>query len=453
MWLLGGCALLVLGDEEGRPGGSNELDAPVFTGVLELAGGEKREGVVAMEGESIVVRTEGRAPAAARLDEIARLETTDHEPGSRDPAGDTLLSGALPSPWQSKDIGRTVLPGRARWKAGQFMVFSSPQAAGERFDAFHLVYMPMKGDGEIVARVVKLNNPDENSYAGVIMCDGLTPENRKAVLGVHPFGERGVSFRRWGYQAGNSTAQEIPSLQLPYWVKLVREQFDVKAYYSPDGRRWRFLKESSGRMRDEQIYVGLAVRVHKFRRLSEVVIDHVSVNGVGRQPGEAMLPHVVLNSGSRLAADIVKADGTAFHLKGWWKDLAVTAAQVARVEFFHPLPEDHRKSVQGERAGVLLRSGDFAEGTLQAIEGAKLTIGSVLFGSKEHSVLDEVDALVLRRVTPVPAAYRVETRLGSVLLAQKASLVSGRLVLEVAGLGEARIELEELRTFQRLPPR
>ncbi|NIP95585.1 MAG: DUF1349 domain-containing protein, partial [Akkermansiaceae bacterium] len=269
-------APLLCGQGEVTREATAELARPVVTAVLEMRGGRKAEGKPAFRDDALVITPVDGPAVSADLDEIRSLKVSVR---AGEKKGETQLapSGALPAPWRSKDLGRLSIPGKARWKDGQFVVFVSPRAQGERFDAFHLVYLPMKGDGEIVARVVKVDSRDEDSYGGIMMCDGLTPENRKAVLGVHPFGEKGVNFRRWGYQGGSATGQEIPSLQLPYWVKLVREDYDVSAYYSPDGRRWRFLKTSPGRMRDEEIYVGLAARVHKPERLSEVVIDQVSV--------------------------------------------------------------------------------------------------------------------------------------------------------------------------------
>jgi hypothetical protein len=226
----------------------------------------------------------------------------------------------------------------------------------------------------------------------------------------------------------------------------------VKAYYSPDGRRWRFLKEDPGKMRDDQIYVGLVARSRKGDGLSAVVIDHVSINGAGSKPSEPMLPHVVLRSGTRLAADLLKADATAFHFRGRWKDVPVTAPQVARVEFFHPLPEAQAKLVRGERSGLLMRSGDFAEGEFQGLGGGKLKIGSLLFGVKEYSILDEADALVLREVVEpsVSPPWRIETQDGSVLLAEKLGVTRDGFTVLVRGLGEVRLGMEEIALMDRV---
>lgn len=422
---------------------------PFARAVLKTKGGDKLQGVVTIEEGVIVIQPEGGDAQRTSLAEVAGLEVELVSPGDSKEANETSPTGALPAPWRSRDLGRTVVPGKARWRDGRFVVAASPQVADERFSAFHLVYAPAEGDCEIQARVVSLNNEDEGSYAGIVICDGTTPENRKAVLGVHPHGEKGIHFRRWGYQGGSSTGTELPSLKLPYWVKLVREDYDVTAYYSPDGRRWKLLKVSSGKMRDQKVYMGLAVRMQKGDRLSEAVIDNVSINGEGSEEAKPMLPQVVLRSGSRVATDLAKANSTAFHFKGRWQGTAITAPQVARVEFFHPLPDEVAEVVQGERAGLLLRSGDFAEGAFDSLEEGKIRMGSLLFGTKEHSILDEADCLVLRKVAKAPARYRVETHGGSVLLAQEAKLVGDRLVVQVAGLGEVRVGVSELKVLAR----
>lgn len=431
--------------ESGDPGGGNPGSSSLV-GVLETREGAKWEGVIAIGDNAITITPGGATPVATPLREIVSLEVERRMNEGQEPP-ETLLSGALPAPWRNRDLGRTLVPGKARWLDGRFIVSASPRAADERFAALHLVYAPVKGDCEIQARVVSLANEGEDSYAGIVICDGTTPEHRKAVLGVHPYGEKGVNFRRWGYQGGSSTGRELPTLKLPYWVKLVREGYDVTAYHSPDGRRWRMLKVSAGRMRDEKVYVGLAVQVEKFNRLSEVVIDRVSINGEDTEEAEPMLPHVVLRAGSRLATDVLKANRTAFHLGGRWEGRTVTAPQVARLEFFQPLPAEVAALVQGDRAGLLLRSGDFLEGAFDSLSDGRLRLGSVLLGMREHSILDEADCLVLRKVAPEPASYRVETQAGSILLAQRAILQGEKLVLQVAGLGEAQIGVEDLRSL------
>lgn len=418
-------------------------------GVIVTREGRRYQGRVSFFENSLKIEKDEKELVSLALEEIGTV-TIEHARGREDQLGNSGVEGALPAPWRNRDLGRTLLPGKVRWQDGVFRVLAAPKAGDERFAAFHLVYLPVEGDCEIQARVVSLNNEDDESYAGIVICDGTTPENRKALLGLHPHGEKRVNFRRWGYQGGSATGKELPSLKLPYWLKLVREGYDVTAYHSPDGRRWRMLKVSAGRMRDKKAFVGLAVQIGKDDRLSEAVIDRVSVNGEGGAEAEAMPPHLVLRGGSRLAAEIKEGNRSAFQLGGRWEGRTVTTPQVARLEFFHPLPVEVAALVEGERKGLLLRSGDFSEGGFESLEEGNIRLGSVLLGSRQYSILDEADCLVLGKVVSGAVRFRIATQSGSVLLAERASFERGELVATVAGLGEVRFGLEEISSLQAM---
>ena len=163
-----------------------------------------------------------------------------------------------------------------------------------------------------------------------------------------------------------------------------------------------------------------------------------------------MLPHLVLRGGSRIAVEIKEGNRSAFQLGGRWDGRTVTAPSVARLEFFHPLPPAAEILVEGGRSGLLLRSGDFSEGAFEALAGGEIRLGSILFGSRNYSVLDQADCLVLHGVAPEPARYRVETRAGSVLLAQQGIVEGDKILLMVSGLGKVRLNTQELRFLEFL---
>ena len=179
------------------------MRVPVPMATLTTVDGQSLSGPVAIADGAVIVSPEGGAPTSTSLKQIATLQIELPESTAEKSVDPTLLTGALPAPWRSRDLGRVVVPGKARWKDGQFILSASPKAEDERFSAMHMAYHPLEGDGEIVARVVSIENEDEDSFAGIIMCDGITPENRKAMLVVHFHGEQKVNFRRWGYQGGS----------------------------------------------------------------------------------------------------------------------------------------------------------------------------------------------------------------------------------------------------------
>jgi hypothetical protein len=443
--------VIILGNTFAQPSADGAGEPPTLQGSIELLDGRKLTGRIEFAAGGIALTEDDDQRQEVGLNELRSIQI-EPKVAEGDPSKteSSLLDGALPAPWRSKDVGRLVVSGRSRWKDHRFILQSSPRAPGENFSAFHMAYLPMEGNGEIIARVAKIDNPEEDSYGGILMSSGLDPGDHKSVLSISATDHR-INFRRWGYQGGSYTGKEDESFKPPYWLKLVRNGKDVKAFYSPDNRHWKLLKVSQGKMHQQRIFVGLMAKVQKFDRLSEVVFDHVSVNGKGSLPAEPALPHVVLTTGSKLAADILSADGTSIQLGGRWKDLKMTTQRVARLEFFHPLPGELEEVIQGNRTGLLMRSGDFSEGTFQSLADGKVKLTSLLFGEREHSVVDEADALVLRKVKgpPSPAVFRVETHAGSILFAQTARLEGSEIVLEVAGIGKVRLSGEEVRRLEK----
>ena len=302
---------------------------------VRLNGGTTHTGNAEIEDGSLLVKPADGDPIRIGIGEIAQI-SLKHEEETTPPLRSRSRSRHSRSPgifaisasWSFREnypIGDT------------FVLRTSPRRGNEDFSAFHMAYMPVEGNVEIVARVTKIENPDEDSYGGIIIADGTDPNAHKALLSVKSHGEQRVDFRRWGYKGGSSTGKEDPAIKLPYWLKLQREEKVVRAYHSTDGRRWEFLKESKGKMRDETVYVGLAARAEKFDRLSEVRIDNVRINGLGEKASAPPLPQIVLTAGSTIASEIESADGAAFKLRGRWADQLLTNPRVARIEFFHPL--------------------------------------------------------------------------------------------------------------------
>ena len=75
-----------------------------------------------------------------------------------------LLSN-LPPPWADKDIGYTGITGGAAQANNIYTVQGSGDDIFDTRDAFHFVYQPLGGDGQIAARVTGVENTD--AWAGV----------------------------------------------------------------------------------------------------------------------------------------------------------------------------------------------------------------------------------------------------------------------------------------------
>ncbi|MDB6110083.1 MAG: hypothetical protein JWR69_1833, partial [Pedosphaera sp.] len=182
----------------------------------------------------------------------------------------------LPPPWQDQDIGNVGLAGNASFAGGNFSIQASGDDIWNTADAFHYVYQPMNGDGQIVARVVNVQNTDGWAKAGVMIRETLAANSRQAIMLISA--DQGASFERRVTIGGLSTDNTagLGSIFAPYWVKLVRSGNTFTGYRSVDGVNWVQVGSDTITM-SANVYVGLAVTAHNNSALNTSSFDNVQV--------------------------------------------------------------------------------------------------------------------------------------------------------------------------------
>ena len=108
----------------------------------------------------------------------------------------------------------------------------SDPARLHKIDLGHFTYLPLAGDGSVVARVASRDGGGAWAKAGLMIRGSAERGTPYAALMVTP--GHGVRLQT-GYErggAGGGTAD------LPRWLKLTRSGTAVTGYDSPDGRTW-----------------------------------------------------------------------------------------------------------------------------------------------------------------------------------------------------------------------
>jgi len=173
---------------------------------------------------------------------------------------------ALPEGWQSQDIGTTG--GSAAESDGTWAISADGADIWGSADEFHYAYVPLSGNGTIVAQVVD-NGTGSNAWAkgGVMIRETLDQGSKHAIMAMTGGEGGGIAFQArpetdgssWGLQ-GDITAL------LPHWVKLTREGNTITGYHSADGVEWALMTDTSpdGDMTDPidiemaaDVYIGL----------------------------------------------------------------------------------------------------------------------------------------------------------------------------------------------------
>ena len=182
-------------------------------------------------------------------------------------------TNGLPNPWQHADIGNVGLAGDAQFGSGTFTVYGGGDDIWNNADAFHFVYRPLNGDGEIIARVATLQNTDGWAKSGVMIRETLTATSRHAMTVISY--ANGAAFQR-RLNTGDVSIHTGNSGAAPYWVRLTRSGNVFTGYASANGSAWTLIDTATVVM-PAIVYVGLVTTAHNNSALNTSALDNVSI--------------------------------------------------------------------------------------------------------------------------------------------------------------------------------
>jgi regulation of enolase protein 1 (concanavalin A-like superfamily) len=188
-------------------------------------------------------------------------------------AVDNVSLTAVPSPWQTGDIGAVSATGGVIQTNGVFTVTGSGADIWDNADEFRYIYQTASGDCEMVARVTAVGNTNAWAKAGVMIRESLNANSSHAMVVVTP--GNGVSFQRRASTGSSSFDTNHSGLSAPYWVRIVRSGNTFTAYRSSDGTNWTTIASQTITM-STTVYIGLAVTSHADGTLCTATLDNVT---------------------------------------------------------------------------------------------------------------------------------------------------------------------------------
>jgi beta-glucanase (GH16 family) len=259
------------------------------------------------------------------MDDVPRYSTTTHVPYLRQmymllnlaiggsgswpgpPNGNTVFPSVyeikyvhvyarpLPSPWTAGDVGSPTYHGRTYASSSGLMnVTGCGAGIGGTSDQFQYVYVPLNGDGTIIARVANEVGTNSTSplspagaanagtLAGVMIRNSLSGNDAYALMALEPVigstaGGNVYSARTTSGGAATKTvvgnSQSVPS-----WVKLVKSGTTFTGYSSPDGTTWTQNGTSTITM-GSSTYIGLIVTANAAANYATAQFDNISITG------------------------------------------------------------------------------------------------------------------------------------------------------------------------------
>ncbi|HEX8060963.1 MAG TPA: discoidin domain-containing protein [Cyclobacteriaceae bacterium] len=187
----------------------------------------------------------------------------------------------LPTRWNSQDIGNINYAGSACYSNGVFTLTASGNDIWDYSDAFRYTYRTITGDGEILVRVVSMDNTDVWNKAGIMIRETLAPGSRHAIAFISS--GSGAAFQYRPATDGLTKEEHTePGINMPYWVKLVKAGSTYTASISPDGIQWTQMGKSIdvGFGSGVPVYAGIALTSHNINKLTTATIDSYLYSGL-----------------------------------------------------------------------------------------------------------------------------------------------------------------------------
>jgi len=227
---------------------------------------------IVRSGQSLsMTYNNSKGPFYSEIESVAFALPSDWTPG-----GSNILSlyfRGYPIGFREHADGRITMNGMGR-------------AISDSTDEFRFAYKELTGDGTITARLDSLQEVADWTRAGVMMRNGLSPDDLYVQVDCTASQRTQFQYRSVMGQNTGDVYTDEGSTPLPMWIRLTRSGSSFQGQRSSDGVNWEPITTSLsasmvslGRRIRNPIYVGLAVTSSKFGHTAMAEFSNVSVTG------------------------------------------------------------------------------------------------------------------------------------------------------------------------------
>ena len=195
---------------------------------------------------------------------------------------DFLHTTQLTRPWSQQTAVPSTRHADNAWTSDG--VFHVPGVGADIWgtsDEFQFVSLTGRGDAEIVARAVHLDDTSPFAKAGVMLRAGSSAAAAYVILDVKPDG--GLEFMTRASENGQTTFIAGGFMPVPAWLRLVRHGEQVDGYASNDGSNWTLVGTTTLALAAPDYSAGLAVTSHDRNVVNNATFDNVTVSGLNPQ--------------------------------------------------------------------------------------------------------------------------------------------------------------------------
>ncbi len=387
--------------------------------------GRAMHGKIEFSSSGLIAKSSGGTPEQVPFADVRRA--------SFEPTPSEIASNS----WQSADVGEVHFPGAFTDTNNTLRLRASGWGCWPSEDGFRLAWKPLRGDGQIIARVQGFDDSNGTVFAGVTLRESLAPSSPHVTVLASSANKLQMRARTGGEDSFFVTEETKASP----WLRVARRGNVLTAYHSTDGADWQLIEQKEVAMKPDA-HAGVIVATRVNSTLGGATFGSVAVTSGQPGKGSSDLPArgVVLRDGTVLAGGVTSDDGRIFQLaSGTLGERSLPAHRVAAV-LFRPAPASlGQASAQPARQGLWLLTGDVMEGDLVSLGTNRVAIASVLLGLKKYDLAANPVAYVFDRVSGPAPAWMVTLRDGSRLGVNALAVSDGALTVEHSLLGKITV--------------
>ncbi len=279
-------------------------------------------------------------------------------------------------------MGTNEAPLSASCSAGTLTLHCAGGSLETSLDAFGSVSRTVPGDFVFTAHLthLELKGNEAEPMAGLFLQQDYQPGSPRAAYLVDS-AENLWRFTRT--RTGTAVTVTKDKLNLPIWLRLVRDGHSVRCYSSTDGYNWE-LQDLLGMRMPESAQVGFVACTPDLDSPASAAFDRIRLT-LGPPPMESVDKGILLTDGTFLAEPLIELSSlelteehVSVRMAGRPAPLTFASDQLARI-LYQPLATEDAEHFAG-KTGVLLRNKDFSEGAMHSVRQGEITVESILLG-------------------------------------------------------------------------
>ncbi len=235
------------------------------------------------------------------------------------------IAAGLPEPWAHQDIGNEAVKGSANFDGTQFTIAGAGADIGGTNDQCHFAFVPLEGDGVIIARFVPQTSSQFSRF-GLMLRDGLTADAAQVALLLGSEPKDAIEAPAWNVRltsrdsvGANTTLHRIgEQLSNPAvthgrltgfcWLKLERFGNTFSGSSSLDGKTWTPAGSATVAL-GKRVFAGLTVCSRLAGITTTVMFDHVTVTKRGPKTDSSADHRIESPDGKVAVMFSLQADG------------------------------------------------------------------------------------------------------------------------------------------------